>query len=174
MPVARPTNEEKRKRDYQVMKHVDEGFDHHQIAEIVGMRPQNVLGLPAYRVAQGEAVEGFKVVSPRDQKLRLEELTERAMIDLDKIDTLIKRLSTNPTKHALRMEKLYQIKLKYYTAISEMWAITQTILGEGTGPTKTGDKTQININYKKIDEAANKAAEVLDKARLNGELGNAS
>jgi len=172
--MARPKAEEKRKRDYQVMKLVDEGHNHHHIAEVMGMRPQNVLSLPAYKVAQGEMVEGFKVVSPRDQKLLLEEITEKATIDLDKIDHIIKRLSSNPAKYALRIEKLYKMKLEYYTVISEMWAITQTILGEGSSPTKTGDKIQVNIDYKKIDEAASKAAEVLDQARLNGKLGNDS
>lgn len=171
--MSRPTAEEKRKRDYQVMKLVDEGHDHHYIADVVGMRPQNVLALPAYKAAHGESVKGFKIVSPRDQKLRLEEITERAANDLDDIDKLIKRLSSN-VKHALRVENLYKIKLQYYNAISEMWAITQSILGEGTGPSKTGDKTQININYKKIDEAANKAAEALDRARLDEKLGNDS
>ena len=112
--MARPTGEAKRKRDYLVMKMVDEGNDHHQIAEKLGMRSQNVLGLPAYKVAMGENVEGFKVVSPRDQKLRLEEITDRATIDLDEIDKLIKRLGSNPTKHALRIEKLYKMKLDYY------------------------------------------------------------
>jgi hypothetical protein len=174
MPMARPKSEEKRKRDYQVMKMVDEGYDHKQIGKTLGMRPQNVLGLPAYKVAHGESVKGFKVVTPREQKLRLEEITERASVDLDEIDKLIKRLSSNPTKHALRIEKLYKMKLEFYNAISDMWAVTQTILGEVSGPTKTGDKIQVNIDYKKIDEAANKAAEVLDRARLDGQLGNDS
>jgi hypothetical protein len=169
--MARPKAEEKRKRDYQVMKLVDEGHDHHYIAEQMGMRPQNVLNLPAYKVAQGELVEGFKVVSPRDQKLLLEEITEKAVSDLEEIDSLIKRLGTNPTKHALRIEKLYKMKLEYYTVISEMWAITQTILGEGTSPKKTGDKIQVNIDYKKIDEALGKATDVMNQARLDGQLG---
>jgi hypothetical protein len=171
--MARPKAEEKRKRDYQVMKLVDEGHDHHYIAEQMGMRPQNVLNLPAYKVAQGELIEGFKVVSPRDQKLLLEEITEKAILDLEEIDSLIKRLGTNPTKHALRIEKLYKMKLEYYAVISEMWAITQTILGEGTGGAKkTGDKIQVNIDYKKIDEALGKATEVMNEARLDGQLGD--
>jgi len=169
--MARPTAEEKRKRDYQVMKLVDEGHDHHYIAEQMGMRPQNVLSLPAYKVAQGEMVEGFKVVSPRDQKLLLEEITEKAITDLDEMDRLIKKLVTNPTKHALRIEKLYKMKLEYYAVISEMWAITQTILGEGTSTKKTGDKIQVNIDYKKIDEALGKATDVMNQARLDGQLG---
>jgi hypothetical protein len=102
--MARPKAEEKRKRDYQVMKLVDEGHDHHYIAEQMGMRPQNVLNLPAYKVAQGELVEGFKVVSPRDQKLLLEEITEKAVSDLEEIDSLIKRrdlVLTLPNTHCV-------------------------------------------------------------------------
>jgi hypothetical protein len=101
----------------------------------------------------------------------LEEITEKAVSDLEEIDSLIKRLGTNPTKHALRIEKLYKMKLEYYTVISEMWAITQTILGEGTSPKKTGDKIQVNIDYKKIDEALGKATDVMNQARLDGQLG---
>lgn len=171
--MGRLSKAEEAERNFKIVEMISNGFSHHQIAKEVGMRPQNVLMCKAWKIAHGEW-EGdlaLDIVSPQDQRNMLEDVTARAIDDLDDLDQLINVLMSDPMNQAGEIRRIKSLKKEYYVEIANMWAIAQTIAGGG-GPTKTtGDKTQINIgqiDYQKVQEAGEKATKILDEARLDG------
>lgn len=146
---------------------MEEGYDHNYIAEACGMRPQNAKAL----MERLGAVPDDEVVTPAQQRETLNDLTERACLDLDDIDALLEIYSRDPTKYEVRIEKLYRLKKDFYTELANLWAIPSSIEAMKKGISSvSGDKVQINmssIDYKKLDEAAAKAAKALDEARLD-------
>lgn len=163
-----PRNEEIKRRN-KMRKMVDEGYDHNQIAEVLGMRPQNVLQM----MRRLEQTADEEVVTPVQQRETLNEVTDRIYMDLDALDELITVLEKNPEKYEIRLEKLYRLKKEYYADLANIWAIPSSISSDRqTLSSVRGDKVQINlakIDYKKLDEAAAEAAKALDEARLKDE-----
>ena len=175
--MGRMSKEEEARRNLKIVQMIEEGYDHKQIGRAIGMRAQNVLASKAWKIAHGEW-EGdadLLIVTPQAQRNMLEDVTARAMEDVDKISDIIDILERDPalvSNNAAEIRRLYSLKKEYYVEIANMWAIAQTIAGGASGPkTTTGDKTQVNIgkiDYKKVHEAGKKATEILDKARLDG------
>lgn len=172
--MGRLSKEEEAKRNLKIVQMIEEGYDHKHIGKAVGMRAQNVLASKAWKIAHGEW-EGEKdllIVTPQAQRDMLEDVTARAIEDVDNIDKIIKILEKKPDDNAPEIRRLYALKKEFYVEVANMWAISQSISGASGGPSKkTGDKTQVNIgkiDYQKVHEAGKKATEVLDRARLDG------
>jgi len=171
--MGRITRQAEEHRRYLVAKYMEEGMNHHQIAQrfeadgIEGStRPQNIKLIMDSIEASSTKAESM-VASPRQQSIMLAEVTVRITEDLRDIEEKIERLSKNLEDHALRVEKLYGLKLDYYKTLIDAWAIVEGIVGATVGGAKkTGDKTQINIDkidYKKIDKMAASAAAMLEE-----------
>lgn len=167
--MARLSRAEEVKRQNKVRRLMEEGYDHNYIGEACGMRPQNAKAL----MSRLGAVPDDEVVTPAQQRETLNDLTDRASLDLDEIDTLIEFYRENPDKYEVRLEKLYRLKKDFYTELACLWAIPSSIEATKKGlGSISGDKVQVNIDkidYKKLDEAAAKAAKALDEARVSGE-----
>ena len=112
----------------------------------------------------------------RQQRETLNEVTDRVYIDLDDIDELLQTMKEDPAKFEIRIEKLYRLKLEFYNELANTWALPQSIIANKQNLSSiSGDKVQVNIDkidYKKLDEAARKAAKVLDEARLDNRKDN--
>jgi len=160
-----PRNEEIKRRN-KMRKMMDEGYDHNQIADTLNMRPQNVLQM----MRRMEVIPEEEIVSPVQQRETLNELTDRMYSDLDSIDALLDIYEKDTAKYEVRIEKLYKLKMDFYGKLSDVWALPVSIVANKQNLSSiSGDKVQVNINkldYKKLDEAARKAAKVLDEARL--------
>lgn len=174
--MGRISKEEEAKRNYKITQLVSEGYDHRQIGKQVNMRPQNVLACKAYKIATGtwEGDLDLLIVSPTDQREMLDEVTAMIIDDLARIDKVIGMLErADSVLNAPEIRRLFALRKEFYHELGNMWSIAQTIAGGG-GPTKAiGDKTQINIgqiDYQKVQQASEKAATVLDKARLDGHI----
>ena len=170
--MGRITRQAEEHRRYLVAKYMEEGMNHHQIAKkfesdgVEGStRPQNIkLIMDSIEAANLKA--DSMVASPKQQSIMLAEVTVRITEDLSDIEEKIHRLSKNLEEHALRVEKLYGLKLEYYKTLIDAWAIVEGIVGATSGVKKTGDKTQINIDkidYKQIDKMAASAAAMLEE-----------
>lgn len=161
-----PRSEEIKRRN-KMRKMIDEGYDHNQIADALGMRSQNVLQM----MRRMEAITEDEIVTSVQLRETLNEITDRAYLDLDAIDSLIEVLEQNPEKYEVRLEKLYRLKKEYYLDLANIWSIPPSIAASKQNLSSiSGDKVQVNIDkidYKKLDEAARKAAKVLDEARLD-------
>ena len=166
-----PRNEEIKRRN-KMRKMMDDGYDHNQIADALGMRSQNVLQM----MRRMEVITEDEIVSPVQQRETLNELTDRVYLDLDRLDELIAEYEKNPDKFEIRIEKLYRLKKDFYDQLSNVWALPTSIMANKQNLSSiSGDKVQVNIDkidYKKLDEAARKAAKVLDEARLENNKGD--
>jgi hypothetical protein len=165
--MGRLPREEEIKRRNKMRMMIDEGYDHNQIADTLGMRPQNVLQM----MRRMENIAEEEIITPRQQRETLNEVTDRVYIDLDEIDELLEVMKEDPAKFEVRIEKLYRLKLEFYNELANTWALPQSIVANKQNLSSiSGDKVQVNIDkidYKKLDEAARKAAKVLDEARLD-------
>lgn len=164
--MGRLPRDEEIKRRNKMRKMIDEGYDHNQIGDALGMRPQNVLQM----MRRMEHVAEDEIVTSIQLRETLNELTDRAYLDLDSIDKLIEIYESDPAKYEVRLEKLYRLKKEFYIELANIWSIPSSIIANKQNISSiSGDKVQVNykIDYKKIDEAARKAAKVLDEARLD-------
>ena len=168
--MGRLPKAEEIKRRHTIRTLLDDGYDHNEIGRKLGMRPQNVLAI----IRAMDAKDIGDIVTPSQQGDTLRDVTERILDDLDDIDALIKEHNTARIPNSTKLLKLYKLKKDYYDALINMWAVPQSIVGSRTGvSTISGDKVQINlakIDYKKLDKVAAEAANILDEARLDGEL----
>ncbi len=174
--MGRSDRKTEAERKYLIAKYMEEGLDHHGIArkfessQIEGStRPQNIKRV--MDVLRQEKISADEMVaSPKQQSIILAEVTSRIVDDLRDIEEKIELLSRNYEDNAIRVEKLYSLKLEYYKTLIEAWAVAQSIGGSGSTPRRTGDKTQINIENMGMDKAKKLAAGVrgiLNKAREN-------
>ena len=168
--MARLPKAEEIKRHHAVRTMVEDGYDHNEIGKKLGMRPQNVLAM----MRSMNAKEDGDIVTPAQQGKTLRDVTDRILDDLYDLDAIIKEHNTARIPNSTKLLKLYKLKKEYYDVLVNMWAVPQSIVSSRTGiSTISGDKVQVNlakIDYRKLDEVAAEAANILDKARLDGEL----
>jgi hypothetical protein len=130
------------------------------------MRPQNALAM----MKRLDVIPDEEIVTPSQQRETLNDLTERLCLDLNDIDDFLEKLKEDPVNNRVGLEKFYKLKLEICTTVADFWAITQSIVASKQSISSiSGDKVQVNIDkidYKKLDDAARKAAKVLDEARL--------
>lgn len=173
--MARLPKEEEAMWRYRIKELHDGGRNHHQIAQMLedegypgSTRPQNIKrmidNLDAGKYAPSE------IVSPKEQKEKLEETTSRIIEDLENLDIIIEKLADDPYTNAAKLEKLYKLKNEFYKNLVQMWSISDSISGsKAKGPSSiSGDKVQVNfanVDYKKLHEAAKDATRALDEAR---------
>jgi len=164
--MGRATKEVEQQRKYLIAKFMEEGLDHHGIArkfesmQIDGStRPQNIKRVMDI-IREENITADSMVASPKQQSIILAEVTTRIVTDLSDIEDKIDQLSRNYEEHAIRVEKLYALKLEYYKSLIEAWAVAQSITGSSQQPKRTGDKTQINIENMGTEKAKELAADV--------------
>jgi hypothetical protein len=164
--MGRLSRKDEIKRRNKMRKMMDEGYDHNQIADALNMRPQNALAM----MKRLDVIPDEEIVTPSQQRETLNDLTERLCLDLNDIDDFLEKLKEDPVNNRVGLEKFYKLKLEICTTVADFWAITQSIVASKQSISSiSGDKVQVNIDkidYKKLDDAARKAAKVLDEARL--------
>jgi hypothetical protein len=170
--MGRTDRKTEAERKYLIAKYMEEGLDHHGIArkfesmQIEGStRPQNIKRVMDV-LREDKLAADMVVASPKQQSIILADVTSRIYKDIGEIEEKIERLSENLEEHAIRVEKLYALKLDYIKELVEAWAITQSIQGSGQQTVRktTGDKTQINIdkiNTSDVKELADEARKIL-------------
>ena len=133
-------------------------------------RPQNIKRI-VDNFDKG-AYSAGQIVSPDEQKAKLEETTIRIEEDLENLDIIIENLADKPQENSARLEKLYKLKNEFYKNLVAMWSISETITGGSKGPSSiSGDKVQVNfanIDYKKLHQDAKKALRDYDEERREG------
>lgn len=172
--MARLPKEEEQRWRYRIHELMEKGYNHHQIAKTMeeegtpgSTRPQNIKRVMD-KMKKGEYAP-FEIVSPAEQREKLEETTARIFGDLDELDSIIKSLVDNPQGNAAKLEKFYKLKNELYKNLVSMWSISDSISsgGKQSTPSIKGDKIQINydgLNTKLIEERAKQAAERLNEA----------
>jgi hypothetical protein len=171
--MARLPKEEEQRWRYRIQELMEAGHNHHQAAKIMeeegtpgSTRPQNIKRVME-KLKRGE-YSPSEIVSPAEQREKLEETTERIFTDLDELDYIIKSLVDNPQDNAAKLEKFYKLKNELYKNLVSMWSISDSISGSSKQPSSIkGDKVQINyanVDRKLLAEAAKAGADKLNEA----------
>ncbi len=172
--MARLPKEEEQRWRFRIQELMNAGHNHHQIAQIMeeegspgSTRPQNIKRVMD-RMEKGE-YGPHEIVSPSEQREKLEQTTARIFTDLDELDSIIKSLVDNPQDNAAKLEKFYKLKNELYKNLVNMWSISESISSSTKQPASSikGDKVQINyanVDPKLIEERAKEAARKLNEA----------
>jgi hypothetical protein len=156
--MGRLTEDDRKARNRQVMQLIQDGYDHKQVGKIVGMRPQNAKALMD---RLRSSVSGENIVTPSQQRETLQEISEKLLNEVHRIDGVLAKLEYSKETHK-KMLELIRLKKDCIVKLADIWAIPSSIEQAKNKPSSTtGDKTQINFGH--LDSAPQEIKEVTDE-----------